>query len=58
MSAIRQDDWMVFLDLKDAYLQVPIHPDSRHFLRFSWEGYHLQFRVLCFILSTTPQVFT
>ena len=27
-------DWMVSLDLKDAYLQIPIHPDSRKYLRF------------------------
>ena len=43
MSAIRQGDWMVSLDLQDAYLQVPIHPDSCRFLRFVWEGRHLQF---------------
>ena len=58
MSAIRQGDWMVSLDLQDAYLQVPIHPDSRRFLRFVWEDRHWQFRVLCFGLSTAPQVFT
>lgn len=58
MSAIRQDDWMVSLDLQDAYFQVPVHPDSRRFLRFTWEGCHFQFRVLCFGLSTAPQVFT
>ena len=46
------------LDLKDAYLQVSIHPDSWHLLHFPWEGYHLKFRVLCFGLSTAPQVFT
>lgn len=58
MSVIRQDDWMVSLDLKDAYLQVPIHPDSRRFLRLIWEVCHFQFRALCFGLSTAPQVFT
>ena len=44
--------------LQDAFLHVPIHPDNRRFLRFVWEGRHLQFRVLCFGLSTAPQVFT
>ena len=35
LASVRQGDWMVSLDLKDAYLQVPIHPESRQFLRFS-----------------------
>ena len=51
-------DWMVSLDLRDAYLQVPIHPESRKFLRFVVGGKVYQFKVLCFGLSTTPQVFT
>ena len=25
LSSVRQGDWMVSLDLKDAYLQIPIH---------------------------------
>ena len=49
---------MVSLDLKDPYLQVPIHPDTRNCLCFSWEACHLQFRVFCFGLSSTAQVFT
>ena len=32
--SVRPDDWMVSIDLKDAYLQVPIHPESRKYLRF------------------------
>ena len=51
-------DWMVSLDLKDAYLQVPMHPDSRKFLRFMVGGKVYQFKVLCFGLSTAPQVLT
>ena len=58
MSAIRSHDWMAAIDLKDAYLQIPVHPDSRKFLRFIWKGLHYQFKVLCFGLSTAPQVFT
>ena len=34
LASIRQNDWMVSLDLKDAYLQVPGHPENRKFLRF------------------------
>ena len=59
LQSIRSFDWMIFIDLKDAYLhlQVPIHPASRKFLRFVVDGRVYQFKALCFGLSTTPQVF-
>ena len=49
---------MVSIDLKDAYLQIPIHPDSRKCLRFVALNQVFQFKTLCFGLSTAPQVFT
>ena len=49
---------MVSLDLKDAYLQVPMYPESHKFLRFVACEKVYQFKVLCFGLSTAPQVFT
>ena len=58
LQSIREGDWMVLLDLKDAYFHIPIHLDSRKFLRFVWKGVVWQLRTLCFGLSTAPQVFT
>ena len=58
LRSIRPGDWMVSLDLQDAYLQVPVHHDSRRYLRFVVGGRTYQFRVLCFGLTTAPQVFT
>ena len=58
LRSIRQGDWMISLDLQDAYLQVPVHPESRRYLRFTMGGIPYQFRVLCFGLTTAPQVFT
>ena len=58
LRSIRQGDWMISLDLQDAYLQVPIHPESRRYLCFTMGGVPYQFRVLCFGLTTAPQVFT
>ena len=58
LLSVRRGDWMVSLDLKDAYLQIPVHPESRKFLRFMVFGKVYQFKVLCFGLSTAPQVFT
>ena len=58
LNSIRPGDWMISLDLQDAYLQVPVHHDSRRFLRFVLDGKPFQFRVLCFGLTTAPEVFT
>ena len=56
--SVRQGDWMVSVNLKEAYLQVPVHPDSRKYLWFVTLGKPYQFRALCLGLSTAPQVFT
>ena len=54
LRSIRSFDWMISIDLKDAYLQVPIHPDSSKFLRFVVDDRVYQFKALCFGLSTAP----
>ena len=33
LSAVRRNDWMVSIDLKDAYFQILVHPESRKYLR-------------------------
>ena len=58
LQSLRPGDWMASLDLKDAYLQVPVCPESRCYLRFCVGEEVWQFRALCFGLSTAPQVFT
>ena len=58
LRSVRRNDWMISIDLKDVYLQVPMHPRSHKFLRFIAGGQAWQFRVLCFGLTTAPQVFT
>ena len=58
LRSIRLGDWMISLDLQDAYLQVPVHPELRLYLRFTMGGVPYQLRVLCFGLTTSPQVFT
>ena len=55
---VHQGDWMASIDLREAYLQVPVHPASRHFLRFVFRDKVYQFKALCFGLSTALQVFT
>ena len=58
LCAVQRDDSLISIDLKDAYLQVPVHPDSRRYLRFVADGQVYQFKALCFGLFTAPQVFT
>ena len=58
LQSLCPGDWMVSLDLQDAYLQVPVHPDLRRYLRFCIGPRTFQFRALCFGLSSAPQVFT
>ena len=42
----------------DAYLHIPIHPNSRKYLRFCYKSQVFQFTSLPFGLATAPQVFT
>ena len=58
LLSVRQGDWMASIALKEAYLQVPVHPASRHFLCFMLRDTVYQFKALCFGLSMAPQVFT
>ena len=58
LLSVRPGDWMVSINLKEAYLQIPVDPDSRKYLRFVVFGQVYQFRALCFGLASAPQVFT
>ena len=51
-------EWVSSIDLSDAYLHIPIHPNSRKYLRFCHKSQVFQFTSLPFQLATTPQVFT
>ena len=35
-QTIRQDDWSITVDLKDAFLHIPIHSEYRRFLRSAY----------------------
>ena len=49
---------MCKLDLKDAYLSVPIAQCHRKYLKFAWQGTVYQYNVLPFGLATAPRAFT
>ena len=54
-QAIRKDDWSITIDLKDAFLHIPVHRDYRRFLRFIWHGRTYQFCRLPFGLTSGHQ---
>ena len=58
LPQLTPDDWAVTIDLKDAYLHVPVHPDSRFLLGFSFLGRTYLYQVLPFGLKDSPWVFT
>ena len=55
---LKQNDYLVKIDLKDAYLTVPIWKDHQKYLRFLWKGTLHEFACLPFGLATAPRVFT
>jgi hypothetical protein len=55
---LKQDDYLVKIDLKDAYLTVPIWKHHQKYLRFLWKGTQHEFICLPFGLATAPRVFT
>jgi hypothetical protein len=56
-AAILPGDWAVSLDLRDAYLHIPVHPDYQHYLRFYFEGRVYQFKAMSFGLASAPLIF-
>ena len=51
-------EWVSLIDLSHGYLHIPIHPNSRKYLRFCYKSQVFQFTSLPFGLATAPQVFT
>jgi hypothetical protein len=58
LTVIQPGGWGATLDLKDAYLHVPMHESARRWLRFYMNGAAYEFRVLPFGLSAAPRTFT
>lgn len=57
-SLLRKNDFMTKIDIKDAYLHIPIAPEHQSFLRFNFRDVTYQFLALCFGLTTAPWAFS
>ena len=57
LSAPDPGDWMVALDLQDAYFHMPVLQAHRCYLWFTVGQEHLQFAVFPFGLTIAPWVF-
>ena len=55
---LNQNEFMCKLDLRDAYLTVPVQTSHQTFLRFQWQGKVYQYTALPFGLASAPRVFT
>ena len=54
---LREKDWMTSVDLRDAFMSVPIHSAHCRLLRFKWQGKLFEFVCLPFGLTSAPRVF-
>ena len=57
-SSLQVGEWVTSIDFKDAYFHIPIHSQSRKYMRFHIQGQSYQFKALPFGLSTPPMEFT
>ena len=57
-TSLQAGEWVTSIDFKDAYFHIPIHSQSRKYMRFHLQGRSYQFKALPFGLSTAPMEFT
>jgi hypothetical protein len=55
---IERNDFICKLDLKDAYVVTPIHPNSKKYLTFQNQGIVYQYKTLALGMSVSPRVFS
>ena len=58
IAAVQPNDWMISIDLKDAYFHIAIHPECHRYFRFVANGKVYEYTALPFGLSTAPRIFT
>ena len=57
-TSLQVGEWVTSIDFKDAYFHIPIHSQSRKYMRFHIEGQSYHVKALPFGLSTVPMEYT
>ena len=57
-TVLQKQDYMIKVDLKDAYFCIPVCRKDQQFLRFQWRNKLYQFSCLPFGLTSAPRQFT
>ena len=57
-TLISPNDFLVSLDLKNAFHLVPLHPESKYLTTFELDNQRYHFNVLPFGLTSSPRIFT
>lgn len=57
-NLLHKNDWMIKLDLKDAYFCVMMSETDRKWMRFPWKQALYEFQCLPFGLASAPRTFT
>ena len=55
---LQEHDFLIKIDLKDAYFGIPLNKSPRKYIRFHWEGNLYEFFCLCFGLGPVLLIFT
>ena len=58
LAAVEPHEWLVSIDLKDAYFHIAIHTEFQRYFRFVANGKQYQYTALPFGLASAPRVFT
>ena len=58
ISMLRQGDYMISIDLKDAFLMFLLHCKYHRFFCFEWQGVRYCYTCMPFGLTSAPRVFT
>ena len=56
IDLLNQGDYMIKIDLNDAYWYIPIHPSIQKYLRFQWK--EKLYEMLAFGVGPGPKIFT
>ena len=55
---LKKGDYITEVELKVAHYCIPLHKESRKFVRFQWDGKLYEFPCLCFGQCPAPRIFT